>query len=382
MSSARPPDQQHRGSHARHRGPGGQAGGGDRPGAGGSGPGAGGSGAGAGGPAGRARRSPRHAAPGREDSGYRTLGGRPAGPGTSGYRPAAAGGPSAGPRHPGPQYAQDAHPPPADNGAAVPRAPEGAGLVPGAAARAPVLPRGHPAPGRDGQRGYGPPRGGRRDEAEAPAAPGAGTRSHRRQPPGPVGQRGRPGRRRGRRRVLIWAGAGLLAAAAAAAAVLLLSPGPGGPAHTLTTPARLGAYLRRPRLAQQMDVAELEKDIIAQSSGQASHLVSAVYQDGSAVPGAPAPRVLLFIGGKLAGASADASVRSFAQDFRHAGQAAPGRLGGAAACVPPQPGTHGAAVCAWFDNDTFGELVSPNMTAAALAGELRAIRPSIEKVSG
>jgi hypothetical protein len=180
---------------------------------------------------------------------------------------------------------------------------------------------------------------------------------------------------------MIWAAAGLLAVATAVAAVLVLRSGPVGPTHTLTTPARLGAYLRRPQLARQMDVGQLEKNIVAQSSGQASHLVSAVYQDGSTVPGAPAPQVLLFIGGRLAGSSADASVRSFAQHFRGAGQTGPGPLGGKAACVPPQPSTGGAAVCAWFDNDTFGELVSPNMTASALASEFRAIRPSIEKVT-
>jgi hypothetical protein len=130
-----------------------------------------------------------------------------------------------------------------------------------------------------------------------------------------------------------------------------------------------------------MGVAQLEKRIITQSSGQASHLVSAVYQHGSTVPGGPPPQTLLFIGGKLAGAPPDASIKSFDQHFRGAVQTSPGPLGGRAACVPGQPGTGGAAVCAWFDNDTFGELVSPHMTASALAGELRAIRPSIERLS-
>jgi hypothetical protein len=175
---------------------------------------------------------------------------------------------------------------------------------------------------------------------------------------------------------------GLVVAAAAVAAVVVFRLGPRGPAHTLTTPARLGAYLRRPQLARQMDVAQLEKNIIANSSGQASHLVSAVYERGSTVPGGPAPQVILFIGGKLAGASAVASIKSFDQHFRDANQTSPGRLGGRAACVPAQPGTDNAAVCAWFDNDTFGELVSLHMTAPALADELRAIRSSIERVSG
>jgi hypothetical protein len=131
-----------------------------------------------------------------------------------------------------------------------------------------------------------------------------------------------------------------------------------------------------------MDVSQLEKNITVQSSGQASHLVSAVYQDGSTTVDGPAPQVILFIGGRLSGASATASVRTFTQHFRDAKLTSAGKLGGAAACVDGQSGaTNGAAVCAWFDNDTFGELVSPNMTAAALANEMRAIRPSVERLA-
>lgn len=181
--------------------------------------------------------------------------------------------------------------------------------------------------------------------------------------------------------MLVWQGTALLVVAGAIAAVVLLRSDPGGPAHTLGTPAQLGTYLRRPQLARRMGVAGLEKNIIAQSSGQASHLVSAVYQKGSTATGGPTPQVILFIGGELAGASPDASINSFDQHFRDAEQTSPGALGGRAACVPGQSGTGGAAVCAWFDNNTFGELVSPNMTASALASELRTIRPSIERVS-
>jgi hypothetical protein len=176
-------------------------------------------------------------------------------------------------------------------------------------------------------------------------------------------------------------GAGVLVAAAAVVAIVILRSGPHGPAHTVTTPVRLGGYLRRPQLARQMDVAQLKQDIIANSSGQASHVVSAVYEKGSTVPGESAPQAILFIGGKLTGASAAASIKVFDQHFADAKQTSPGRLGGQAACVPAQPGTNHAAVCAWFDNDTFGELVSPNMSASALAIELRAIRPSIERLS-
>jgi hypothetical protein len=32
----------------------------------------------------------------------------------------------------------------------------------------------------------------------------------------------------------------------------------------------------------------------------------------------------------------------------------------------------------WFDNDSFGELVSPTMTTAKLATTMEAVRPSLE----
>lgn len=191
--------------------------------------------------------------------------------------------------------------------------------------------------------------------------------------------RARAGRRRGGRGKWLWLGGGVVAAAGAAvAAVTMLGGGPVGPAHTLVIPARLGVFAESPQLARQMDVNQLEKNILSQSSGQLSHLVSAVYQEGAAAVSGPAPQVMLFIGGKLTGASATGSVKTFTSHFNGAALTSAGHLGGAAACVPAQTATGGAAVCAWFDNDTFGELVSPNLSASALANELRAIRPSIE----
>ena len=38
------------------------------------------------------------------------------------------------------------------------------------------------------------------------------------------------------------------------------------------------------------------------------------------------------------------------------------------------------AMCAWFDNDSFGEVVSPTMNASALANTMRQIRPHVELV--
>jgi hypothetical protein len=161
----------------------------------------------------------------------------------------------------------------------------------------------------------------------------------------------------------------------------MLGGGPTGPAHTLVIPARLGVFAKSTQLARQMDVTQLEKNIMSQSSGQVSHLVSAVYQEGAAAVSGPAPQVMLFIGGKFTGASAADSVKTFTSHFDGATLTNAGHLGGAAACVPAQTATGGAAVCAWFDNDTFGELVSPNLTAGTLANEMRTIRPSIEHLA-
>jgi len=37
-------------------------------------------------------------------------------------------------------------------------------------------------------------------------------------------------------------------------------------------------------------------------------------------------------------------------------------------------------MCAWFDNDSFGEIVSPTMNAPALAKEMLTVRPAVEMV--
>ena len=60
----------------------------------------------------------------------------------------------------------------------------------------------------------------------------------------------------------------------------------------------------------------------------------------------------------------------------------PGALSGRAACVEEAPGTSDSvAMCVWFDNDSFGEIVSPTMNANALGGVMRTMRPSLELVA-
>jgi hypothetical protein len=194
------------------------------------------------------------------------------------------------------------------------------------------------------------------------------------------------GRRRGRsgdhKLWIALAGVVVVMAGALAAVFLLAFPsGPGGPAHTLVTPNQLNAFVRRPSLEQQMNVGQLRQDVINMSSGQARHVVEAVYEAGNSTTGST-PQIVLFIGGNLLNASPMVSVTSFTQRFKGASVTSAGSLGGEAACVnatATEPGS--VAMCAWFDNDSFGEVVSPTMNATALANTMRHIRPHVELIA-
>jgi hypothetical protein len=193
------------------------------------------------------------------------------------------------------------------------------------------------------------------------------------------------GRRRGRsgdRRLWFALGAVVVVFVGAIVAIVMVAfpSGSGGPAHTLVTPDQLNAFTRRPALEQQMNVAQLRQDVVTTSSGQARHVVEAVYEAGNSTSGST-PQIILFIGGNLLNASPQVSVTSFTQRFKGARITSAGGLG-EAACVnatASQPGS--VAMCAWFDNDSFGEVVSPTMNASALADTMRQIRPHVELVA-
>jgi hypothetical protein len=194
------------------------------------------------------------------------------------------------------------------------------------------------------------------------------------------------GRRRGRsgdRRLWIVLG-GLTVAAVVAVVTIVMTAfpsGPTGPAHTLVTPDKIGSFLRRPALEQQMNVGQLRKDVVAMSSGQASHVVEAVYEAGTSTAG-QTPQIVLFIGGNLANASPQASVTSFTQRFKGARVTSAGQMAGEAACVNATASVPGSvAICAWFDNDSFGEVVSPTMNATQLSNAMRSIRPNLELIA-
>jgi hypothetical protein len=193
----------------------------------------------------------------------------------------------------------------------------------------------------------------------------------------------RPGRRSGRRRSrrLLIIGAALAVVLAGAAVVLKSGLLGGGPTHVLVTPDKLGSYVRRPQLEKQMNAAQLQKQVIAKSAGQASHVVSAVYEDGTSASSTAPPQMILFIGGNLSGVSPGGFIASFTQQSKGAFETSAGSLGGSAACVNAQASVPGSvALCTWADNDTFGVVASPTMSATRLAMQLRAIRPMVEHV--
>ena len=194
----------------------------------------------------------------------------------------------------------------------------------------------------------------------------------------------RIGRRRGRSRDhRIWlALLGVLVAAAAAIFGILKFEFPShtGPAHTMQTPARIGSYVRTVDMEKETKVNELRAEVIKMSSGQASNVQSAVYESGNSAAGST-EQIVMFIGGHLANAAPASSIASFTQKFAGAKVVSAGALGGQAACVEEAPGTaDSVAMCVWFDNDSFGEIVSPTMNATALANVMRTMRPSLEIV--
>jgi hypothetical protein len=192
------------------------------------------------------------------------------------------------------------------------------------------------------------------------------------------------GKRRGRsgdRRQWMALGAIAVVAAGAIGGVLMkyVFAGPSGPAHQVVAPQTVDGYTRSANLEKQIDVAAEAQKVAKESGGQASDVTYAVYQMGSGT-GADAAntQIFKFVGGKLAGADPGASITNFEQTYAGAATVSPGSLGGQAACTETHLNGQSASMCVWFDNDTFGTVVSPTMTTAKLASTMDAVRPSLE----
>jgi hypothetical protein len=157
--------------------------------------------------------------------------------------------------------------------------------------------------------------------------------------------------------------------------------GSSGPAHTISTPAQLGSYARNPSLEKELNVNGLREQFVKDNSGQASDVLSAVYAQGNVTPGAGGnPPIFMFVGGHLANGDPAASLASFEQAYPSAQVVSAGSLGGEAACATTTANDGSGAMCVWFDNDSFGTLVSPTMSTAKLANTLDTVRPGIEQV--
>ena len=193
------------------------------------------------------------------------------------------------------------------------------------------------------------------------------------------------GKRRGRSgdgRQWMALGAIAIVAAGAIGGVLMkyAFAGPKGPAHTVAAPQTAEGFTRSANLEKQLNVAAEAQHVKQSSSGQASDVASAVYQMG-ATPGSSNPQMFMFVGGKLAGADPSASVADFEKQYPGAKVVPAGSMGGQAACTTAQVNGESAAMCVWFDNDTFGTVVSPTMSTAKLATTMTEVRPSLEQVA-
>jgi hypothetical protein len=146
-----------------------------------------------------------------------------------------------------------------------------------------------------------------------------------------------------------------------------------GPEHAISTPQTLGSYVVEPSLASGMGANALRSKILAAGDGEASHVVDAVYEDSTGPAAKNGPLIILFVGGNLSG-SASSFINSLTTALPGAFVINAGSLHGQAACVP---GLH-LTECAWADNDTFGVIASPVLSAEALGDELRVMRPMVE----
>ena len=151
----------------------------------------------------------------------------------------------------------------------------------------------------------------------------------------------------------------MVAVAAAITAILKFeAPSQGGPVHAMQTPARIGSFARADAMESATDLAGLRTGVIQMSAGQASDVKSAVYESGNPAAG-NTMQIIMFTGGHLASAAPAASITGFTQRFAGATVVSAGSLGGKAACAEEGATTPGqVSMCVWFDNDSFGEIVS------------------------
>ena len=173
----------------------------------------------------------------------------------------------------------------------------------------------------------------------------------------------------------------VIAAAAAIPAIIKVEgPSHGGLVHAMQTPARIGSFTQAADMESATHLAGLRNGVIQMSPGQVSNVKSAVYESRNPAAGNTV-QIIMFIGGHLASAAPATSITGFTQKFAGAAVVSAGSLGGRAACAEEGAATSSqVSMCVWFDNDSFGEIVSPTMNATTLATVMRTVRPDLEIV--
>ena len=181
------------------------------------------------------------------------------------------------------------------------------------------------------------------------------------------------------RRQLMALGAIAVVAAGAIGGILgkTVFAGPSGPAHEIIARATVDGYTRSTNLEKQLQVSSEAAQVTSNSGGQAHQVVAAVYQQMKIAPGTTG-QIFMFVGGKLADGDPSASIASFEQAYPGTTVVSAGTLGGQAACTETHLKGESESMCVWFDNDTFGTVVSPTMTTTKLAATMIAVRPSLE----
>jgi hypothetical protein len=192
---------------------------------------------------------------------------------------------------------------------------------------------------------------------------------------------GRRGGRSNDHRLWLALGGVVIAAAAAITGIIKFEfPSHTGPVHVMSIPNQIGSYVRTTNLEHQADLTELRNEVIAKSAGQASDVVSALYESGNSAAGGNT-QIIMFIGGHLAHAAPASSIAGFMHSYPGAFVVPAGSLGGEAACVESRSGSSDSVgMCVWFDDDSFGEVVSPTMTASLLGNEMLSVRQAVEQV--
>jgi hypothetical protein len=144
--------------------------------------------------------------------------------------------------------------------------------------------------------------------------------------------------------------------------------------YVVVAPSRVSSFSRSPSLEKSMATQGVLNQFFESSGAQVTEGVSAVYQQGTG----SAPEIFIFVGGLLSNVTPAESIANFTQAFAGAYQVSAGSPGGKAACGAFVIGGKKQTVCVWFDNHTFGELVSSTMSPAELATTLLHVRPQLE----